>query len=219
MKPLILILFLFFILAAFGQQPEYPDSGFTNKAEAKNLTVNGKKEGKWVEYGRNTRGFHGESDEVATNDIEHADFYYLFVYKDSVPNGLERGYYKNGKLYFTVFYKNGIRNGVAKQYFEDGERVEKTFKNDTVDGMEISYFSNGKIQSETPYLMGEQNGIMKTYDSTGRIYKEIPFTKGTEDGMEKEYQENGKLAAETLYKDGLILWYKEFDENGTEIKK
>ncbi|HTB30831.1 MAG TPA: hypothetical protein VK808_02330, partial [Bacteroidia bacterium] len=48
MKFLIGIIFLFIALGAFGQ--DYPDSGFTNKAEAKNLMVNGLKEGKWVEY-------------------------------------------------------------------------------------------------------------------------------------------------------------------------
>ncbi|MGP8216565.1 MAG: hypothetical protein ACLQQ4_13440 [Bacteroidia bacterium] len=38
MKPLlILILSLAFTLTAMGQQQDYPDSGFTNKAEAKNL--------------------------------------------------------------------------------------------------------------------------------------------------------------------------------------
>jgi hypothetical protein len=46
MKPfLILILSLSFTISAIGQQ----DSGFTNKAEAKNEMVNGMKEGKWVE--------------------------------------------------------------------------------------------------------------------------------------------------------------------------
>jgi len=44
----ILILFFCFALAAIGQS-DYPDSGFTNKLEAKNQLVNGLKEGKWVE--------------------------------------------------------------------------------------------------------------------------------------------------------------------------
>jgi hypothetical protein len=43
---LILIVAVLFSIAGFAQQ----DSGFTNKAEAKNLIVNGLKEGKWIEY-------------------------------------------------------------------------------------------------------------------------------------------------------------------------
>ena len=53
MKPLlIVILSLSFAGTAFGQLTpmEYPDSGFTNKAEAKNEMKDSLKEGKWVEY-------------------------------------------------------------------------------------------------------------------------------------------------------------------------
>lgn len=45
----IMILSLYFASITFGQQ-DYPDSGFTNKAETKNLTVNGVKQGKWLEF-------------------------------------------------------------------------------------------------------------------------------------------------------------------------
>ena len=48
MKPFfILIISLSISLIAFGQADSL---GFTNKAEAKNLMVNGLKEGKWIEY-------------------------------------------------------------------------------------------------------------------------------------------------------------------------
>ena len=46
---LIILISISFTLTAFGQ-PEYPDSGFTDRTEAKNLMANGLKEGKWVEY-------------------------------------------------------------------------------------------------------------------------------------------------------------------------
>jgi len=52
MKPFpIILISVLTTLNALGQQPEYPDSGFTNKAEAKNLIVHGRKEGKWIAYG------------------------------------------------------------------------------------------------------------------------------------------------------------------------
>jgi|GEM_PF-5475944 hypothetical protein len=50
MKPLLIIILSFsFTISALGQKPEYSDTGFTNKAEAKNLIVNGKKERVYVQ--------------------------------------------------------------------------------------------------------------------------------------------------------------------------
>lgn len=131
--------------APFLDYPEkYSDSGFTNKAEAKNLTINGKKEGKWCQYSQ-----------VFTDccigkwDTTWSSFYTLTIYKHDKPIGIEREYIKDGVIYREI-----------------------------------------------------------TYDMNGN-----------ENGIEKEYYENGKLGNEALYKDGSVIWYKEFDENGNEIKQ
>lgn len=78
MKPLLtLILSLLFTLNALGQQPEYPDSGFTNKKEAKNLMVNSKKEGKWLEYLEEER-IEDTVEAVSEHDTSH--FYMNHTY-------------------------------------------------------------------------------------------------------------------------------------------
>jgi antitoxin component YwqK of YwqJK toxin-antitoxin module len=110
---LIIFISLLTSLTAFGQVPEYHDSGFTNKAEAKNLTVNGLMEGKWIEYTNNTN-------DNFTNDTNSL-YYRLSVYKDNKPIGVQRGYYKSGKLYYLLYYvPNPLGTGwpdIQKKYY------------------------------------------------------------------------------------------------------
>jgi antitoxin component YwqK of YwqJK toxin-antitoxin module len=95
--------------APFLYQAEYPDSGFTNKSEAKNMTVNGLKEGKWIEY--------------LFNDSGHKDTAHcmLIVYKHGKKEGIFRQYFKNGNLEMIVHYKNGLENGTGRFYWESGK--------------------------------------------------------------------------------------------------
>src|ERR1700749_3333052 len=98
MKPLT-ILFLLFSIVAFGQQPEYPDSGFTNKTEAKNLTINGLKEGKWIEY-------VDFQDSVLLDQNLSPNYYRLIVYKYGKPLGISRAYFISNKLKNRMIYRN-----------------------------------------------------------------------------------------------------------------
>jgi len=77
------------------------DSGFTNKAEAKNKMVNGKKEGKWV-------------DQLKEGGDTALPIYRLAVYKSGKLNGIARYYYANGTEYEEEAYTNGTRMGVLK---------------------------------------------------------------------------------------------------------
>jgi antitoxin component YwqK of YwqJK toxin-antitoxin module len=105
------ILSLFFTLSAFGQQPEYPDSGFTNKAEAKNITVNGVQEGKWIIY---------NISRIDSNKPDTLE-YLLAVLKNGRNFGVMRAYYMNGEIQSTVPYKDGLENGMVKEYYKDGK--------------------------------------------------------------------------------------------------
>lgn len=77
MKALILILPPSLTLSAFGQTP--PDSGFTNKAEAKNLMVNGLKEGKWIEYYDTDLNLSGSGEKILDFPVEEAYLYDLYI--------------------------------------------------------------------------------------------------------------------------------------------
>jgi antitoxin component YwqK of YwqJK toxin-antitoxin module len=173
MKPLILICVLFFSLSSFGQQPEYPDSGFTNKAEAKNLMVNGKKEGKWVEYVDTTNP-----------GVYVSTAYHLFVYKDGKPFGIEHTYDRKGNLESVIPYVNGLKNGVEKVYIGIG-LTEYPFVNDTINGVVKRYNQHGQIVRESPHVKGKLDGITKDYYNDGKLWCETPFTNDKYNGLRK----------------------------------
>lgn len=210
---LLLIFSLFiFHFSLIGQS--LPDSGFTNKAEAKNVMVNGMKEGKWMEY---------MEDEIDAGLMVTADtnapYYKLSEYKSDKPNGKVRIYYKSGKLEEETPYING-----------------------KINGMEIQYYESGKIAFETPFLNGKENGVNKCYSENGNVYIERTYSKGKLNGINKEYYESGKLKSETPFSNdkanGIARWYYEdgkiqreyhfknnndkeminYDGNGKEIK-
>lgn len=68
---------------SFGQ------NGFTNKEEAKNETINGLKQGKWIEYYDKYR---------LPITKENFKFYRLTIYKNDKPQEIQREYDSNGKL-------------------------------------------------------------------------------------------------------------------------
>ena len=164
MKPLlILILSLSFSFAAFGQ--EYPDSGFTNKAEAKNFMVNGKKEGKWVKYIYTDDQIDGI--DSLTSDTNIANYYYLTCYRDGVPYGVERKYKKYGKswcLLEKMTLKNGICNGWDRTYYKSGKIETETQLIDLIpNGVEKEYYESGELKLERHWINGKQEGIQYWY--------------------------------------------------------
>ncbi|HTB07201.1 MAG TPA: hypothetical protein VK806_09635 [Bacteroidia bacterium] len=162
MKPLlILILSLSFSIAAVGQD----DSADTfNKAEAMNQTVNGKKEGKWIE--------NFTVDEVKAVDTAlHQPYYRLILYKAGIPYGMVYEYYPNGELYSKTKYVNGQKNGLARFYYRDGKLEEEIiYRDDIENGIDKLYYESGKLKSKTIYNNGVP-GITKNYDENGNEFK------------------------------------------------
>lgn len=234
MKRLVYMVFVLLLLScnAFAQQPEYPDSGFTNKAEAKNLIMNGKKEGKWCEYSNG--GLDITSD---TNAV----YYILTIYKAGVPTGIVRKYYgHHGVLCSESPYKNGKLNGVQKIYrsykgslmvtlieekpYVDGEvngivkeyningglKSELSYINGKAQGMKKQYFSDGHVSIETPYVDDLKNGLQKMYNSDGTIMSETTFADNVENGISKTFYNNGIVKDEKTYDKGKITGVEKF---------
>jgi hypothetical protein len=133
---LILILSLSFTLTAIGQ--DYPDSGFTNKAEAKNLTVNGLKEGKWVEYYENGKI---ETESSYKNGLRNGvrKFYnesgillHETPFLDDTINGIEKEYYDSGKIKNEIQYTNGLKVS-TKYYNENGNSIVTSYNDSPLD--------------------------------------------------------------------------------------
>jgi antitoxin component YwqK of YwqJK toxin-antitoxin module len=185
MKSIGIILLLCFIShGSFAQA----DSGFTNKAEAKNLTVNGLKEGKWVEY-------ISFNDKLATDSNCLCDSYRLTIYVGGKPSGIVRQYNITGELSSIVYYARGKKKGKLKEFY-----------------------GNGKLSREINYTNDMENGLERRYYENGILRSVFPFTYGGVNGIAKTYYEDGKLKSEITYKNSEPITIKNYDENGNEIK-
>ncbi|NNM94370.1 MAG: hypothetical protein HKL88_02775 [Bacteroidia bacterium] len=179
MKNIVLILSFSITLTVFGQA--YPDSGFTNKAEAKNLVVNGMKEGKWIEY--------KNEDWKSTKDTNSSN-YELIVYKADKPYGITRGYAKS-KLFYETPYIDGKANGLQKIFYEDGKvKVVFPCSEGKHNGLAKQYYESGKLEGEVLYTNGTINGEVKWYYENGKLQSEITYTNGVK-GATRNYDTNG----------------------------
>src|ERR1700722_17874497 len=123
----------------------HAQTGFTNKAEARNDIDSSMKQGKWVEY----------LDENEDISDDTTIYYRLTIYKNDVPTGIAREYYHSGKLRNETPYTNGHIDGVVKSYFESGKlSLEVPYVYGKKEGIERLYYESGKIMSETKYDSG-----------------------------------------------------------------
>lgn len=81
-------------------------------------------------------------------------------FKNGKENGIEKEYYKNGRLKRETPYTDGKLNGVVKEYYETGELLrEAPYKNGEHDGVAKIYDKNGQLREKHFYLI--ENGFTK----------------------------------------------------------
>jgi antitoxin component YwqK of YwqJK toxin-antitoxin module len=172
MKNLLILMSFFFSINVPAQQV-YPDSGFINKAEARNKVVNGLKEGKWLEYLDESENVIADTTKISDTGIA-AKYYRLTLYKADKPVGVARQYYLlpgANILFRETPYTNGKINGVYKEYYPDGLiHREYPYTNGTENGLAKDYWDGGDVKSETKYTNGNA-GPNKSYDENGNEIK------------------------------------------------
>jgi antitoxin component YwqK of YwqJK toxin-antitoxin module len=163
------------------------DSGFTNRDSAKNLKVNGVKEGKWVE-----------------NLPFHAAYYVLTIYKAGKAWGKVRQYYPNGKLCLESTYVDGKKNGLERAYSKNGQLVAETpFINNQINGIEKDYFVSADYRT-IMYKNGKKKEMPPQDSLNGTLIVETSYVNGKGNGLQKQFYRNGKVQFETTYTDNII---------------
>lgn len=206
---LIVILSLSFSLTVFAQA----DSGFTYKAEAKNLKVNGLKDGKWIEY-------LADDKKIVKDSNNHSfRFFRLAVYKGGMLNGAARVYEKSGKLHSQTTYINNQKNGSEKYYQNGHVAVSVSYAYGQKTGLEDFYdFASGKLNLEIDYINGKKNGTEKVYYKSGKLLTEVTYVNNKENGVQKVYYEDGKLKQESIFTNDKVISVENYDEKGNELK-
>lgn len=111
-------------------------------------------------------------------------------------------YYNNGQLEIEseTPFKNGKENGIEKEYYKNGRLKRETpYTDGKANGIEKKYYENGRLKGETPYTDGKLNGVVKEYYETGELLREAPYKNGEHDGVAKIYDKNGQLREKHFY--------------------
>jgi antitoxin component YwqK of YwqJK toxin-antitoxin module len=159
--------FILLFLTTYSLSLLAQDNGFTNRAEAKNQTVNGKKEGKWFEYLADIMG-------DVTTDSDAAPYYSLSIYRAGKPYGIVR-LYDNASRKLVIedpYDAHGKKNGLEKQYYQSGKiEYERPYVNNKRNGILKRYYESGKLEMETVYKNDIEQET-KYYDKIGNESKQ-----------------------------------------------
>ncbi len=144
------------------------------------------------------------------------------ILPDSTKNGTYTAFYDTGEVKQKGVYENGVMVGENTFFHKNGNpEIKETYVNGIITGQYYSYYENGQVEISAPYEKGNMNGTLKAYYENGAVKEVVEIVNGDENGPFKEYYENGKIHWEGQYLNGDNEFglLKEFDENGTLIKK
>ena len=129
------------------------------------------------------------------NDVEKAKEIYdetanLLEIRGSIPDGLVKEFYDDGKLKREYNYKNNKRDGIGKEYDEEGKLwSEWNYKNGEKDGISREYYNNGKLRAENNLKNGKPEGLCRLYYENGKLYAEADHKD--DKALVKGYYESG----------------------------
>ena len=160
------------------------------------IDIDGKKQGKWVLFGRHKAGGCYKPDQKAEEGL----------YKDNRKVGVWVEYYCNGNMKNKLTFTNGRPDGYAQMFHENGKISEEgMWKNSRWVGSYKLYYDNGQVQHEFVFSpTGKREGNQKYFYDNGQLAIEGSFVNGKESGVIKEYYENGDIKAEKNYADGNV---------------
>ena len=168
-----------------------------SKKDTINYTdVVGKKQGKWVLFGK-----HKPNTCFApTQKAEEG------AYKENRKTGIWMEYFCNGNAKNKITFVNGRPDGYAIVYYENGKvQEEGQWKNNRWVGALKQYYDNGQVQHDFKFNEGGKRDGVQTYKyDNGQTAIQGNFVNGKESGTIKEYHETGELKAEKTYNDGNV---------------
>jgi antitoxin component YwqK of YwqJK toxin-antitoxin module len=166
-----------------------------NSKDTINYTdVGGKKQGKWVLFGKHKPNTCYALQQKAEEGL----------YKENRKTGVWMEYFCNGNIKNKVTFVNGRPDGYAIIYFENGKvQEEGQWKNNRWVGNLKQYYENGQVQHDFKFNEGGKREGNQVYNhENGKVAIEGGFVNGKESGVIKEYYENGALKAEKNYNNG-----------------
>ncbi|MGB0887303.1 MAG: toxin-antitoxin system YwqK family antitoxin [Vicingaceae bacterium] len=206
MKNRIVVIFMLFSLAVFGQEE--------NKTNAKG------KQGVWKRYHKNgmLRYVGNFKDDKPVGEFK---YYYdtgniqrKITHKKDTSYSItfynEGGHQSTGRyinqkkdstwFYYDLdgykiasdFYIKGLKNRISYAYYQSGKIAEeKAFFNDFENGKWIKYYENGKIKMEATHENGSLEGKVLFYSITGKRYVRGFYFHSTRDKVWLYFEADG----------------------------
>ena len=185
----------------------------THKLIFEGKYLNGKKNGKGIEYFENGK-------KKLEGEFLNGELFEGIIYdKDGneeirIENGIGRKLYDNGLIQFEGKYLNEKKwNG--KGYTYCGIEIYK-IKNGN--GYIREYYPDGSLLFKGNYINGEKNGEGKEYDH-GKLLFEGHYKNGMRNGEGREYFDNLRIQFEGEYLNGNRCRGTVYHSNGSESYK
>ena len=119
-------------------------------------------------------------------------------------------------ILITIFFSS---HSILSQelYIKDVTNINLDTVYSTIDlslstGTIYDHYENGMIKLLAVYSKGLKNGEIKKWHSNGQLIYKGYFINGNENGVFEEFDIYGKKVSKVKYKDGVILWEKDFTE-------
>jgi len=163
----------------------------------------------------------------------------IFIFCSCKPEH-HKDYYPNGTLRYE-YYKSrltGRTTGTYKEYYENGKiRTIGQSRDGRMTGIWKTYWENGKIQSiqnlkdnrvisiefwdsDGVQTIKDGTGVGAYYDDDGQISSTISYKNNVPDGkFEHWYPYGYGKESETYYRNGKIVYSKQWDVNGKLIEE
>ena len=111
---------------------------------------------------------------------------------------------------FTLFYSQNIPLNKVTNIERD--TIYSKVDVGLVTGVVADFFENGNIKIYAEFKDGLRNGEFKKWHSNGQITYSGKFINGKKNGVFIKNDIYGKKLSKAKYKQGIILWEKDFTE-------
>jgi antitoxin component YwqK of YwqJK toxin-antitoxin module len=132
--------------------------------------------------------------------------------------------YDSGQKLSEGTLKDGKKDGKWTHWYENGQKSsELTYKDGKQDGLWTRWYDNGQKKEEGTYkgvnTVGHQlkNGLSTSWFPNGQKSFEGTFKDGEKDGLWTSWYEydNGQKESEVTWKNGKLIFIKEWTEDGS----
>ncbi len=116
--------------------------------------------------------------------------------QSSKKDGLIVNRYDSGEVLEEVTYEGGARNGPYRAFYESGQ-----------------------VWSEGEYRNNKKHGLFTVYNEDGSVQTAVTYRQGEYDGTYTEFRGTGYKDYEHVYKEGQIIFKKQYDKQGRLIQE